>query len=141
LSENQSQPSFENHRSSSLDNHEGDTMRYSYGANPRNFRRQDRRILRERISTREVTVALSSALANVSTKEIADASGSSLRAAENAKGGVNAMCLAHFFNACQQIPELKAMAMSMMGVEPINPDRERAMALLVNSYVQQGRGA
>lgn len=113
-------------------------MRHSFGTNPRNFHRGDRRTLPVRHSTRDVTRALSDALANVTTKEIADASGSSLRAAENAKSGINAMCLAHFLNACREIPELKAMAMEFMGCEPVNPDRERALAMLVNSYVQRG---
>jgi hypothetical protein len=94
--------------------------------------------MRERFSTRDVTHALADVLSDFHAKEIAEASGSSVRAAENAKQGMNAMSLAHFLNACREIPELKAMAMSMMGVEPINPDRERAMALLVNSYVRGG---
>jgi hypothetical protein len=81
---------------------------------------------------------VSGVLNDFHAKEIAEASGSSVRAAENAKQGMNAMSLAHFLNACKAIPELRAMAMEMMGVEPINPDRERAMAMLVNSYVQKG---
>jgi hypothetical protein len=105
----------------------------------RNFHRGDRRTITERHTTRDVTDALSDALANVSAKEIADASGSSLRAAENAKGGINAMSLAHFLNACQTIPELKAMALKFIGhEETINPDRERALAMLVNSYARSG---
>lgn len=121
----------------SLPNHyEGKTMDYSLGAAGRKFRAKPRNTLRERFSTRDVTHAVSSALADIPAKEIADASGSSVRAAENAKQGMNAMSLAHFLNACREIPELRAMAMEMMGVEPVNPDRERALALLVNSYVR-----
>ena len=30
------------------------------------------------------------------------------------------------------------VAVQMMGAEPSNPDRERAIAMLVNSYVRQG---
>lgn len=104
----------------------------------RNFQRRDSRTLPERISTRSLTHALADALAPFHAKEIAEASGSSVRAAENAKQGMNAMSLAHFLNACREIPELRAMAMQMMGCEQtINPDRERALAMLVNSYVGQ----
>lgn len=72
-------------------------------------------------------------------KEIADATGSSVRAAENAKQGMNAMRLAHFLNACREIPELRAMAMEMMGCDTeVNPDRERAIAMLINSYSRRG---
>ena len=114
-------------------------MEHSFGTNPRNIRRRDRKTLHERYTTRDVTKALADALSNITTKEIADASGSSLRAAENAKSGINAMCLAHFFNACQAIPELKAMAMEMMGCETVvDPNRERALAMLVNSFVRSG---
>lgn len=104
----------------------------------RNFQRRQSRTLRERFSTRDVTHAVSDVLPDFHAKEIAEASGSSVRAAENAKQGMNAMSLAHFLNACREIPELRAMAMQMMGVEPSNPDRERAIAMLVNSYVQRG---
>lgn len=103
----------------------------------RNFQRRPSRTIRERFSTRDVTHAVSDVLSDFHAKEIAEASGSSVRAAENAKQGMNAMSLAHFLNACREIPELRAMAMEMMGVEPINPDRERALAMLANSYLQQ----
>ena len=104
----------------------------------RNFQRRNGRTFTERFSTRDVTHAVSDVLSDFHAKEIAEASGSSVRAAENAKQGMNAMSLAHFLNACREIPELRAMAMQMMGVEPSNPDRERAIAMLVNSYVQRG---
>ena len=94
------------------------------------------RTLHQRYSTRDVTHAVSDVLGDFHAKEIAEASGSSVRAAENAKQGMNAMSLAHFLNACREIPELRAMAMQMMGCEiEANPERERALAMLVNSYV------
>lgn len=114
-------------------------MAHSSGLARRNFQRRDTRTLQQHFSTRDVTHAVSDVLTDFHAKEIAEAAGSSVRAAENAKQGMNAMSLAHFLNACRAIPELRAMAMEMMGVEPINPDRERAMAMLVNSYVQGGR--
>jgi len=116
-------------------------MRTSLETVSRKFRGRDGRTLQQRYSTRDVTRAVSDVLSDFHAKEIAEASGSSVRAAENAKQGMNAMSLAHFLNACREIPELRAMAMQMMGVDPINPDRERALAMLVNSYSQQqGRG-
>lgn len=114
-------------------------MRTSLETTPRKFRGRDGRTLQQRFSTRDVTHAVSDALSDLPAKVIADASGSSVRTAENAKQGVNAMSLAHFLNACREIPELRAMAMQMMGCENvINPDRERALAMLVNSYTQRG---
>lgn len=105
----------------------------------RNFRATRSRTIPERYTTRDVTHAVSDVLAAFHAKEIAEASGSSVRAAENAKQGMNAMSLAHFLNACKAIPELRAMAMEMMGCDStINPDRERALAMLVNSYAQRG---
>lgn len=113
-------------------------MSISLESHNRNFQRHSRRTLKERLSTRDVTKAVSTVLVDFQAKEIADATGSSVRAAENAKQGMNAMSLAHFLNACREIPELRAMAMQMMGCEQIiNPDRERALAMLVNSYVRK----
>lgn len=117
--------------------YEGNAMQSSSYSVRRNFRGRDPRTLPERISTRCVTDALAEVLAPFHAKEIAEASGSSVRAAENAKQGMNAMSLAHFLNACREIPELKAMALKMMGhEEEVNPERERALAMLVNSYVR-----
>lgn len=114
-------------------------MGFSLGSANRNFRRARSRTIREHYSTRDVTHAVSDVLSDFHAKEIADASGSSVRAAENAKQGMNAMSLAHFLNACREIPELRALAMQMMGCDTvINPDRERALAMLVNSYVREG---
>lgn len=115
-------------------------MRISLESASRKFRGRDGRTLHQRYSTRDVTHAVSDVLGDFHAKEIAEASGSSVRAAENAKQGMNAMSLAHFLNACREIPELRAMAMRMMGAEvEANPMRERALAMLVNSYSQQQR--
>jgi len=113
-------------------------MTISLDSRSRSFQRRSGKTFRERFSTRDVTHAVAAVLVDFQAKEIADATGSSVRAAENAKQGMNAMSLAHFLNACREIPELRAMAMQMMGCETtINPDRERALAMLVNSYVRQ----
>lgn len=113
-------------------------MTISLDSRSRSFQRRSGRTFKERFSTRDVTHAVAAVLVDFQAKEIADATGSSVRAAENAKQGMNAMSLAHFLNACREIPELRAMAMQMMGCETtINPDRERALAMLVNSYVRQ----
>lgn len=127
--------------SASLPNHLGGSdMRISLESASRKFRGRDGRTLHQRYSTRDVTHAVSDVLGDFHAKEIAEASGSSVRAAENAKQGMNAMSLAHFLNACREIPELRAMAMRMMGAEvEANPMRERALAMLVNSYSQQQR--
>jgi len=126
--------------SSSLDprNHHYEVkMHNSRGTVPSNLRGV-RNKNRHRISTSNLSDWLKEHLRNMSAKEIADYSGCGVRAAENAKQGMNAMSLAHFLNACREIPELRAMAMQMMGCEhSINPDRERALAMLVNSYVRQ----
>lgn len=114
-------------------------MHYSSYPARRKFQRRDSRIIREHFTTREVTHAVSDVLADFHAKDIAEATGSSVRAAENAKQGINAMSLAHFLNACRAIPEMKALAMELMGCETVvNPDRERALAMLVNSYVRSG---
>lgn len=115
-------------------------MQISLDSPRRNFQRRHGRTLTERYSTREVTRRLADTLAPFQAKEIAEASGSSVRAAENAKQGMNAMSLAHFLNACREIPELKAMAMELMGCDTvIDPDRERALAMLANSFARSGR--
>jgi hypothetical protein len=114
-------------------------MRASLESGRRNFRAAPRKTIRERFSTRDVTHAVAEVLQDFSAKEIAEATGSSVRAAENAKQGMNAMSLAHFLNACREIPEMRAMAMQMMGCETtLNPERERALSMLVNSYLQMG---
>jgi len=113
-------------------------MQNSAEPNSRNFQRRARRTFPERLSTRDVTTALSSVLSDFHAKDIADATGSSVRAAENAKQGMNAMSLAHFLNACRELPELRAMAMRMMGCETtVDPEFQRGITLLMNSFARQ----
>lgn len=116
-------------------------MKHSLEIVRRNFQRRDSRTLPERVSTRQLTQALSDALSPFHAKEIAEASGSSVRAAENAKQGMNAMSLAHFLNACRELPELRALAMELMGCETtIDPEFQRGMSMLMNSLARQQAG-
>jgi hypothetical protein len=122
-----------------LPNHkDGKSAEISLEPNSRNFRGRSGKTFRERFSTRDVTRALSETLAPIPAKIIADATGSTVRAAENARQGLNAMSLAHFLNACREIPELRAMAMNLMGCETtIDPDFERGFALLQSSFARR----
>lgn len=99
----------------------------------RSSHRRDRRTLQERLSTRDVTKQISAALADVPAKELAEASGSSLRAAENAKQGIHAMSLAYFFNAAASNPELNALAMEWLGKGKINPKMLRGALMILNA--------
>lgn len=110
-------------------------MHKSLESNPRSYQRRQNGKLRERLSTRDVTQKVSEALAPVSTKELANASGSSLRAAESAKQGIHSMSLAYFFNACQHIPELREVGMQMMGCDNV-PKAEvmRGLSMILNAY-------
>jgi hypothetical protein len=86
---------------------------------------------------RDLAGRIQTATRNVSAKVLARAAGCSIRAAENTKQGINTPSLDHFLSAAREIPELRALALEVMGCEPINPDRERAIAMLVNSYLQR----
>ncbi|HVZ18050.1 MAG TPA: hypothetical protein VG897_13090 [Terriglobales bacterium] len=92
----------------------------------------------DRLDVREITQAVSATLNNVSAKELADATGGSIRAAQNVREGLNAMSLAGFLNACRCIPELRALAMEMMGCEAeTDPDFVKGITLLMNSYARK----
>ena len=81
-----------------------------------------------RLTTREVTQAISETLVGIPTKEIADATGGSLRAAQNAREGLNAMSLTHFLNAAQRLPELRVLALQFLEAEgEANAGSERAL--------------
>ena len=90
----------------------------------------------------EVTRRVQKVLQPIPAKVLARAAGSSVRGAENAKQGLNAPSLAHFLNACREIPELRALALEMMGCETtIDPDFIRGFALLQNSFSKHsGKG-
>jgi hypothetical protein len=106
----------------------------------RSFRRSNHRGLRDGrlLSTREVTDAVSARLVTLPTKAIQAATGGSVRAAENVKAGLNAMSLTNFLNACRAIPELRALAMELMGCEAeTDPEFVKGLSLLMNSFARR----
>lgn len=97
-----------------------------------------RRLPSDRLSTRDVTMAVSQTLFNTPAKEIADATGGSVRAAQNVREGLNSMSLTSFLNACRSIPELRALAMEMMGCEAeTDPEFVAGITHLMNAYVRK----
>lgn len=92
----------------------------------------------EKLTTREITQAVTETLHAVPTKVLADATGGSLRAAQNVREGLNGMSLTAFVNACRAIPELKALALEMLDCEAVtDPDFVKGITLLMNSYVRK----
>src|SRR5688572_15861041 len=71
----------------------------------------------EKLTVKEVTEAVTETLKTIEAKDIQEATGGSIRAAENARQGLNAMSLTNFVNACRAIPELRAVAMQLIGAE------------------------
>ena len=96
----------------------------------------------DRLDVREITQAVATTLSNVTAKELADATGGSIRAAQNVREGLNAMSLAGFLNACRSIPELRALAMEMMGCEAeTDPEFVKGISLLMNSYARKAQAS
>lgn len=92
----------------------------------------------EKLTVKEVTETVTETLQTIETKDIQEATGGSIRAAENVRQGLNAMSLTNFINACRAIPELRAVAMQMIGAEGnTDPEFHRALHHLVNSFVRQ----
>lgn len=116
------------------------TMEHYLRTYPRKRRGDSRQNLprTEYISTREVTDRVAETLEPFSAKEVAAASGASVKAAQNSREGLNAMSLAHFLNACRAIPELRALAMELMGCETVvDPDFVRGISLLQNALARR----
>lgn len=94
------------------------------------------------MTTQEVTEAISDRLRNVPAKQIQDAQGGSIRAAENVKAGLNAMSLTNFINTCRAIPELRALAVEMLGCEAeTDPEFVKGLSLLMNSFARKSARA
>ena len=92
----------------------------------------------EKISVKEVTETVTETLKDIPAKDIQEATGGSIRAAENVRQGLNTMSLTNFINACRAIPELRGVAMQMIGAEGnTDPEFHRALHHLINSYVRQ----
>jgi len=91
-----------------------------------------------KLTVDEVTKAVTETLQDIEAKDIQEATGGSIRAAENYRQGLNAMNLTAFVNACRAIPELRAVAMQLIGAEGnADPEFHRALHHLVNSYVRR----
>lgn len=105
----------------------------------RNVRRFSGRVLpSDRLDLREVTQAISATLVNTPAKELADATGGSIRAAQNIREGLNSMSLVPFLNACRAIPELRSLAMEMIGCEAeTDPEFIAGITQLMNAYVRK----
>ena len=121
----------------------------SHGAGRRNFQGNGRRTFQlpmfrrvevnvPKLTVDEVTSAVTETLQDIEAKDIQEATGGSIRAAENYRQGLNAMNLKAFVNACRAIPELRAVAMQLIGAEGnTDPEFHRALHHLVNSYVRR----
>jgi hypothetical protein len=89
----------------------------------------------------DVTNRIRAVLQMIPAKVLCRAAGSSERAAENAKQGINSMSLAHFLNACRKIPELREVAMELMGCpticsEDIDPEFIRGFEILKECFAK-----
>ena len=116
-------------------------MENSKGPYARRLREQSSQNDTRTLTTRTVTERVSAVLCQFPAKVIARASGSSVRAAENIRQGDNAMSLVYFLRACQQIPELRSLAMELMGCETtIDPEFQRGISMLMNSFARQQAG-
>lgn len=95
-----------------------------------------------RLTTQIVTDAIQDRVSNISAKEIQDATQSSIRAAENVKAGLNAMSLTNFLNACRAIPELRALALEMMGCEAeTDPEFVKGLSMLIQAHSRKAHTA
>lgn len=113
-------------------------MEISKGPYARTVQGADPQNIAGTLTTRSVTEKVSAVLMRFPTKVIARASGSSKRAAENARQGDNSMSLTYFLRACREIPELRALAMELMGCETtVDPEFVRGIAMLQNAFVRQ----
>lgn len=117
-----------------------DARGHFHGDRQRSFRRNFHRTFQrdEKLTVEEVTKTVSGALYSFPAKEIVEATGGSLRAAENVRQGMNAMSLTAFLNACRSIPELRAVAMQLMGCEAeSDPEFVRGLQHLINSHIRR----
>lgn len=90
------------------------------------------------MTVEEVTKSVSSTLRPFEAKDLAHATGGSIRAAHNVREGLNAMSLTGFLNACRAIPELRALAMELMGCDgETDPEFVRGLTLLLNAHARR----
>lgn len=102
-----------------LSNPKAQPWQEAYGAKPmQKSWRADAKTFDERgkLTNREVAERISARIYELPAKRLAKAAGSSKQTAQNAKRGYNSMSLAHFFNACRDVPELHELALEMLGI-------------------------
>jgi hypothetical protein len=121
----------------------------NHGADRRSLRGQIRRSFQlpmfrrvevglPKLTVKEVTETVTDTLQSIEAKDIQEATGGSIRAAENVRQGLNSMSLTNFINACRAIPELRAVAMQMMGCEAeTDPEFIRGLHHLINAHVRR----
>lgn len=115
----------------------GQERTYSRGENGRSSLRFGHRTL-PRLTTQIVTEAIKERVAQIAAKEIQNATHTSIRAAENVKAGLNAMSLTNFLNACRAIPELRALALEMMGCEAeTDPVFVKGLSMLIDAHTRR----
>lgn len=137
------------HLGSNPQNLRGPSRPNDHGSDRRNFQGHSRRTFQlpmfrrvetgvEKLTVKEVTETVTETLQSIEAKDIQEATGGSIRAAENARQGLNTMSLTNFINACRAIPELRAVAMQMMGCEAeTDPEFIRGLHHLINAHVRR----
>lgn len=120
-------------------NNRNDDARIVQPKRGRNVRRfSGRNLQRENVTCQEITQAVSATLVPFQAKQIAEITGGSIRAAQNVKEGLNCMSLTNFINAARNIPELKALAMELLGCEAeTDPEFMRGLHHLINAHLQR----
>lgn len=92
----------------------------------------------KRLTSDVVTAAIAARLRPLAPKSVAAAAGVSVRTAENVRAGLNAMSLTNFLNACRAIPELRALAMELMGCQAeTDPEFVKGLSMLMNAYARR----
>lgn len=97
------------------------------------------------VSTWEVTDAIAETLRDVyrnerhAPKRLAEEAGSSVRAAENWLERRNAMSLSQFITLARRMPEMRALACQLIGIETaVNPEFEANLRTLMTTAAEKG---
>jgi hypothetical protein len=124
------QSAFENHRSSSLDNYEGDTMHNSLRTNPSFIKRGEHSANKHlKTDTPECSDWLQDQLRQQSAKVISEKTGQGQRAAEAVKMGRNGLNMAHLVNICRADPDFRVAFFQFCGGQlETNPNTVAALA-------------
>lgn len=93
---------------------------------------------RTKLSNVQLRTEISAVLLQFPAKDIAKAAGSSLGTAQNARDGYHTISLPHFINLCRDIPELRALALRLMGCEGhTDPEFIKGLHHLIASYTRR----